>query len=349
MTIYADSRGGSLIIERRFHGRRFRQATGLPSTPQGRKTAEAWEHMLLALLEGGRSELVWAIGKSLTFHDLWPHYRTGAWSRMPSPEHMAPLFDSVRSWLPTAHKARGAPISEVHRRTLESSFKALERLRPRATVADVPDLLRAYRVECEKRGIGRTFRKAKNAAQAFLRETLGKRRSMLWAEVSDIPDVAYSRSVTQAVSVARLVEIRSALPPAHAAIWWALCCSGMMPDELWGHKWRVEGAGLAVGGTKTAYRRRVVPLIVVPKEPERLYKAFRVALQKVDESLTPYVARRSYGHWLEEAGINPTRRRLYMGHAAKDPHEQYPEHDVVPHLADDAALFTGCKGFEVMT
>jgi len=70
----------------------------------------------------------------------------------------------------------------------------------------------------------------------------------------------------------------------------------------------------------------------------------------VDESLTPYVARRSYAHWLEEAGILATRRKQYMGHARdvhqRDVHEKYGEHDVTPHLAADAKLLLGYVGFE---
>ncbi len=348
MSIYADVRGGSLIIERRLDGRRFRRATGLPDTPKGRHTAELWNGMLDTLLEGGRSDLVQSLGQgSLSFGDVWPHYRTGAWARIPSAEHLRPLDAAVAGWLPTARKAGGAPFSPSHRASVSQAFLALLRLRPRATVADLPDLLRAYRAECERRGIGRAFRKAKNAAQAFLRETQGKRRSFLWAEVSDIADVAYERHVMVALTVTRAREIAVALPAPHRAIWWSLCVTGMMPDELWKAKWKVAGLGVEIGGTKTAYRHRVVPMVEAPMAPTRQYKAFRVALHAAGgPELTPYVARRSYAHWLEEAGINPTRQRLYMGHAG-DVHEDYKEHDVTPHLAADAALLQGYIGFEL--
>lgn len=351
MTIYADARGGSLIIERRLDGRRFRRATGLPDTPKGRHTAGLWDKMLDTLLEAGRGDLVRSLGDpkgGLSFSDVWPHYRTGAWNRIPSAEHMRPLFEAVAAWLPTARKAGGAPFSASHRASVSRAFLALQKLRPKATVAELPDLLRDYRADCERRGIGRTFRKAKNAAQAFLRETQGKRRSMLWAECSDIADVSYQRDVVKALTVTRAREIAEKLPEPHRAIWWSLCVTGMMPDELWGEKWKVR-AGVEIGGTKTAFRKRVVPLIEAPTRPTRRYKAFRVALQKVDASLTPYVARRSYAHWLEEAGIHPTRVRMYMGHAPKTTTDLYTEHDVAPHLADDAKALQGYIGFERVT
>jgi hypothetical protein len=348
MTIYADGRGGTLIIERRLEGRRLRRTTGLPDTPKGRHTAGLWDKMLDTLIEGGRSELVRALAdpkSGLSFTDVWSHYRTGAWNRIPSAEHMKPLYVAVAAWLPAARKAGGAPFSASHRASVSRAFLALERLRPKATVADLPAVLRDYRADCEKRGIGRTFRKAKNAVQAFLRETQGKRRSFLWAECSDIADVPHERHVTAALTVTRAREIADKLSEPHRRIWWSLCITGMMPDELWGGKWKV-GEGVRIGGTKTAFRRRTVPLIEAPTAPERQYKAFRVALKAVDDSLTPYVARRCYGHWLEEAGIHPTRVRIYMGHAIKDTTGLYTDHDVTPHLAPDAALLQGYIGFE---
>src|SRR5262249_10528362 len=73
-------------------------------------------------------------------------------------------------------------------------------------------------------------------------------------------------------------------------IWWSPCCSGMMPDELWARKWKVVGEGIVVGGTKTAFRRRTVPLLDSPSAPERQYKAFRTAAERGRE---PHALRRA--------------------------------------------------------
>jgi hypothetical protein len=40
---------------------------------------------------------------------------------------------------------------------------------------------------------------------------------------------------------------------------------------------------------------------------------------------------------MEEAGIPRTRRRLYLGHGAKDVTDLYEVHDVTAYLAEDAA------------
>lgn len=336
MTIYRDPRGGSLLIERRLHGARFRRATGLRDTPTGRATAEKYDAMLSTLLDGGRADIVDALATgALDFADVWPHYRTGAWSRIPSAEHLKPLYAAVEAWLPKACKVNGKPLSARHRADIGQAFKMLRGVKADATIADCPTLLREYRERCESRDIGRTFRRVKDAMSAFLRETQGKRRSLLWAECRDVPDLPYTRDVTLALPIARAWEIYEALPPVHAPVWWALCCSGMMPDELWGNKWKVARAGLVIGGTKTAFRLRTVPLLVTPGVPGRRYQAFCRALGKVAPGVTPYVARRTFSLLLEDADIHPTRRRLYMGHRATDPHGMYPEHDVTPHLEAD--------------
>jgi hypothetical protein len=40
---------------------------------------------------------------------------------------------------------------------------------------------------------------------------------------------------------------------------------------------------------------------------------------------------------MEEAGVPRTRRRLYLGHGAKDVTDLYEVHDVTAFLAEDAA------------
>ena len=53
--------------------------------------------------------------------------------------------------------------------------------------------------------------------------------------------------------------------------------------------------------------------------------------------LVPYDLRRTYSHWMELAAIPRTRRRMYMGHAAKDVTDLYEEHEVTAFLEEDAA------------
>ncbi len=43
--------------------------------------------------------------------------------------------------------------------------------------------------------------------------------------------------------------------------WWALCCTGMLPDEFFSGKWAVEDGRVHFKGTKREARDRFVPLL----------------------------------------------------------------------------------------
>ncbi len=73
------------------------------------------------------------------------------------------------------------------------------------------------------------------------------------------------------------------------------------------------------------------------RQPAITYRAFREALAEVsDRALTPYDLRRTFAHWMEEAGVARTRRRLYMGHDARDLLDSYELVDVQTFLEADA-------------
>jgi integrase len=54
-------------------------------------------------------------------------------------------------------------------------------------------------------------------------------------------------------------------------------------------------------------------------------------------SVTVYDLRRTYANWLEAAGIPRTRRRMYLGHGARDVTDLYESHEVKAFLVEDAA------------
>ncbi|MCZ6918824.1 MAG: hypothetical protein O7I93_18765, partial [Gemmatimonadetes bacterium] len=133
--------------------------------------------------------------------------------------------------------------------------------------------------------------------------------------------------------------IRTALA-RHGDTWWTMCCTGMMPDELWGAKWKVGPNCIAIMGTKRADRKRKVPRIWTPTRPTpETPGGFAKALVKATGgAVVPYDGRRTFMHWMEEAGITRTRRKLYMGHRAKDVSDLYERHDLAAYLDSDAEL-----------
>ena len=122
--------------------------------------------------------------------------------------------------------------------------------------------------------------------------------------------------------------------------WCAMCCTGMMPDELWGEQWRVGPNYIHIMGTKQEARDRKVPRICTPTMPLlRQPTTFNHALTKATNgTVQPYDARRTFLHWMEEARITRTRRKIYAGHSVKDVTDLYERHEVAAYLETDADL-----------
>ena len=138
----------------------------------------------------------------------------------------------------------------------------------------------------------------------------------------------------------------------HGDTWWSMCTTGMMPDELWGGKWKVGPNYVHVMGTKTqartAARSRKVPRIWTPTRPTpETPGGFAKALVKASGgAVTPYDGRRTFAYWMEEAGIGRTRLEMYMGHSARNVTDLYTRHDVAVHLDTDAELLRKYLGEE---
>ena len=349
MAIYREGGKGSLVIDRRIQGERFKVATGLSDTPKGRALAAQWDAMLTTLADP-RLDVVRGIQQGqIKFAEVWPHFRTGRWDRLPQPEAMRRLFPvdgkgAVGQWLKTYRTKKGT-LSASHRVSLRQKFRDLERMEPDATVADLPRLVRERLAICGDRGQGRTGNLTKAAAQAFLRSTLGRHQSTLWAEVADIPLLPTDKHVPHPQAPEDAKAVREALGAIHGPIWWAMCTTGMMPDELWGGKFTVMADRIHIKGTKRAGRDRIVPKLYAVPEPKRGYKSFRLALKRASGGvLTPYDARHTYAHWLEMAGIELSRQDAYLGHGPKTMGDLYRQHSVSGYLGDDAAKLLAYLG-----
>ena len=355
MAIYADTRGGTLIIDRRIQGQRFKRTTGLPGTRDGLKVARQWDGMLTQLAGAGRLEIVRLIQRGeLTFEEVWKHHRVGQWDKIPDASHLQRLFPvngdnrgAVGRWLPTYRTSKGRP-SKSHLATMRQKFMDLEKLKPDARTSDLPRLVRIRREQCEEKGHFVTFNRTKAAVQTFLRSTQGRHQSTLWAQVADIPSFPEKAAKPRPCSPAEARRIRDLLPGPHGDIWWGMCLTGMMPDEYLNKKWeeyprdRVE-----IHGTKRTARERIVFWVAPIAEPLRAHKSFANQLERASkETLTPYDARHTLAHWMLQARIDPVRRELYLGHGSKTMKDIYEWHDVEGFLAEDGEKFAAYVGPE---
>ena len=207
-----------------------------------------------------------------------------------------------------------------------------------ATLSDLPRLLKAYRFTARAAGHHRSFNLARAGVQAFLRDEVGKSHS-LYTAATDVRSLRVERREGNPQSPDEARVIRDALGQ-HGTAWWSMCTSGMMPDELWGRKWRVGPNYIHIMGTKREARDRKVPRICTPTMPLlKQSTTFNHALTKATSgTVQPYDARRTFLHWMEEARITRTRRKMYAGHSVKDVTDLYERHEVAAYLESDTNL-----------
>ncbi len=326
---HRDHGRGSLVIDRRFPGvGRIKRASGTTD----RSVFKSLNGMLDCLYNMGRVDLLRAIQRGkLRVFDVWATFRLGHWNELPDVHGLKPLRETWTEWVDQ---------EEVTDRYKKDRLRCLKRLQVNDhTLADVPELLMAYKFACQRRGHATVFRQTKSIAQAFLRDKLGRNHA-LYERVTDIRPLKVRgkrKGNPQTPDQARAV--REALGK-HGDTWWAMCCTGLMPDELWGGKWRVGPNYIHITGTKREARDRKVPRICTPSKPKVKHPAsFNAALTRATNgTVQPYDGRRTFSHWLEEARIQKTRRSMYMGHAAKTVTELYERHELAAYLDSDATL-----------
>ena len=142
--------------------------------------------------------------------------------------------------------------------------------------------------------------------------------------------------------------IRALLVESIGSAWWAMCCTGMGPDEFFGGKWRYEDRRLHVLGTKRAARDRYVPVVETIERSPLTQEQFQRALKRSGLGVRPYDARRTFPHWCDRAGVPEIRRELYLGHAVRaNLRTLYGAHESERFVEEDATRLKKVVGFVV--
>jgi hypothetical protein len=172
---------------------------------------------------------------------------------------------------------------------------------------------------------------------AYVRAKL-KRNHPLWLAIAAVE----KRKVEKSPPRARLTpdQARNLFPYPDGdkldRIAWSMLTTGMHAKEYWG-AWTNESDCIVIHGTKREGRERRVPLVMLAAAPAWKHRrSFENAFRERAPHLEPYDLRRTYSHWMELARIPRTRRRMYMGHGAKDVTDLYEEHEVTAFLVEDA-------------
>jgi hypothetical protein len=181
----------------------------------------------------------------------------------------------------------------------------------------------------------RSFNIARATVLSFLKDQVGKRDERYLAVQYDIPPMPHRAKRTSGLTPEEAREVAEQLDPLAARIWWGLCMTGMRPSEFWG-EWEIEGNTMRVRGTKTANAERVIPLLYPVAKPGLTYRQFNRRLEKLEQPVRARTGRKCFARWMNEAGIPRTRRRAYLGHAAReDVTDRYEGYSPEEYLDED--------------
>jgi integrase len=320
----------TLIIDREFHPiGRIKVASGTTR----RVTLKRLNEMITALRELPRHDILRAIRD----HQLTPLQVLEKWpnklDELPLGGAAKPLIEAIEAWRETAD------VGEKYRSDLKYTIAHITvEAKPQTVLQELPEIVRALRLSMKDTPTA--FNHVKRAAQAFVRDTLG-RRHPVYHGVTDVEALTITKKrETRPQTPAQLKAITEKMDAETAAMAWSLASSGMRPVEYWsrrGASWAILAGYIQVNGQKSDAARRKVPLAGTVVPPSCWEGKFRDALDAAsDGQVQTYDLRRSFMNWMEAAGIIRTRRKLYFGHSEGDVTSLYEWHQVEQFLEEDA-------------
>ena len=337
MTPFRSHGKGSLVLKGRFAGVRIERASG---TNDPRRLADL-KAMCRALAEAGRLDVLEHLASGRTRPlEVWSAYRSGSWARLPTPAHAWPFTERFERWRlgRAPHYQRDARSGAAQLLSIGGAF----------ALGELGDVLLRYRAQCETQGKGAMFNRVKGMLLGFLRDTV-TRQHVLYQQCAAAPRLRESRKrFGDPQNPEQAATIRALLAEPIGSGWWAMCCTGMGPDEFFGGKWRYEERRLHVLGTKRAARDRYVPVVETIERSPLTQEQFQRALKRSGLGVRPYDARRTFAHWCDLAGVPEIRRELYLGHAVRaNLRTLYGAHESERFVEEDATRLKKVVGFVV--
>lgn len=181
--------------------------------------------------------------------------------------------------------------NETTRKSYREYINNLFRDHPTATIAELPDVLRAVRDRYEARGQKNTFDQCRKVASSWAGKTYSK-DSPLWRQLRAVQPLEVSSHVhtQKARQVWEVVATVDKMAEPYGSMFWTMCLLGTGRKEYLSDGFDVvPDHYVRIFGKKNKNRTRVVPLIfdatqlVAPDAKTTLSnnQLFREALQKV--------------------------------------------------------------------
>lgn len=241
--------------------------------------------------------------------ELYDALGRGTVGELPTAEDVRPLKTVVDRALPELD------VADSTRAGYQGAFDRLLEEHARATLVDLPALLRRQRTAALASGKRVAYNRFRAACFSLLRQVLRPDHPILREAraVTALEEDPRAGNPQTPKELRQLVTALGDLGP----IAWALALTGMRQDEYFAGRWQVlANDRVHVQGTKSKGSRRLVPLIY-PIAPASVgYKPFLSALREVSKgSVQPHDLRKTFSRWGEDAGVPGWRVELYMGHS----------------------------------
>lgn len=356
MTPHKHSAGGSFVTDRQFRGiGRVHRASGITREATYRLFDDGLTE--LAKEHAGREWIRAYQRLEIDGVDLWGVIKSGKWREPPRPETSKPLVEAIEAWIEDMADEVSDDTTRVRR---ELVTKVKEHGRAGATVAELPAVLRAVKTAMKK--AAPSFNLLRNYTRAFVRDTLGTRHEIYLAIQHDIgaikiPGHAKKKErkrhpltpaqVQLLASKFSTVAAGGGAQEGHGYTAIAMALTGMHPKEYFVDGFDQAPTYVHVRGEKREGRDRLVPKLFpsalwphpVLRQPtitkHSFERAFAAARKAAKLTCSPLDLRRSFANWMESAGLDRTRRRMYLGHNPGDVTDLYETQELLQLIAVD--------------
>jgi integrase len=339
---------GTLVFDRVFRGiGRIALASGQPDTVDGRRRFKQMNQMLTDLYQNGDGEIL----ARFKAGEIAPLQLFAAWKgkrldKLPTVEMMQPLAATFTAW------AKAAPTGPHNKAQRLTAGRTLERLASGAMVGEIARVVGTYQRQCMTKGTPSAFNHFKVHCQRFIGLTLGEHHP-IYTQLTRIESLKVTVKRKRGLTLLEATAVWTFLKEPYRRAFRELCYTGMRPNEYFAQRWQVLNDRIEVYGTKTQGADRAIPLVQPIIGAGITRQRLRYALEKYPEmTVEPYTARRTFMHWMEEAGIPRARRKMYMGHGVKDVSDLYERSHHTAYLKEDAAklrVFLGVAGVQLMS
>jgi hypothetical protein len=320
---------------------RFKRSAGTADM----RTVTSIRSWLKEMKRDGRTEVFEALRDHRhTPHELYQAYKKGKLNEFLRTWETSGGFAAMYRWLETYEGA-----SPDHKRNMRNHFQQLERLRPYASIQELPTVLAKYREVCQGNGTNRMFQSVRSSVLSFLNQQTGFGSDHpTYLAVRRVQPLSYTpKRRDQAPHLCEIKRLVQGMPEALRHQTWSMVFTGIELGVYERGGYYDLGTHLHIAGSKSARgdrrRERDVPRFWSITPLARKRKAFRGWLKKYSQLnglsriITPKDLRNAYALLLFESGIPEVRCEMYMGHAPATMTRRYARSKVDDYLLPDSA------------